>query len=130
MLGALFATDIPLCPSKNLLGIPCPGCGLTRATAALFSGELGVAMAYHPLFPVIVPLVFWLVLRTVLVSAGLMRTGAFDPLARLPRWLWIAFGVMLIGIWALRLAGHIGGHPDGVHPEDGILGAAFLAIVN
>lgn len=49
-----------VCYFKSLTGIPCPGCGLTRAYLALFKGNLSKAFFYHPLFivPVIVLLYF------------------------------------------------------------------------
>ena len=33
-----------------LTGIPCPGCGMTRAWIAVLRGQLTAAFAYHPLF--------------------------------------------------------------------------------
>lgn len=40
-----------LCPSRRLLGLPCPGCGMTRALAALLRGDLAGAFALHPWAP-------------------------------------------------------------------------------
>jgi hypothetical protein len=42
------------CFSRRFLGIPCPGCGLTRAFAHLAKGEWSAALAAHPLAPVFV----------------------------------------------------------------------------
>ena len=42
-----------LCPMPLLLGIPCPGCGLTRSVALLTHGHVEWALAYHPLAPFI-----------------------------------------------------------------------------
>lgn len=39
-----------LCLVKNITGIPCPGCGLTRSFLSLLSGHLSKAFFYHPLF--------------------------------------------------------------------------------
>ncbi|PHS36141.1 MAG: hypothetical protein COA82_02370 [Alkaliphilus sp.] len=39
-----------LCFSKNVTGIPCPGCGLTRAFESLIKGDVKSAFYYHPLF--------------------------------------------------------------------------------
>ena len=36
-----------MCPFKLLLHIDCPGCGLTRATIALFSGNIHKSLQYN-----------------------------------------------------------------------------------
>jgi hypothetical protein len=42
--AALGAT----CWSRELLGLTCPMCGLTRSVIALAHGELGASLAFHP----------------------------------------------------------------------------------
>lgn len=44
--GALPA--LPLCPFRELTGLPCPGCGMTRAFCAIGHGEFGKALALNP----------------------------------------------------------------------------------
>jgi hypothetical protein len=39
------------CLMRRVLGIPCPGCGMTRAFAHLAKGEWSAALADHPLAP-------------------------------------------------------------------------------
>ena len=39
-----------LCLSRSLFGLPCPGCGLTRAWISAFSLRWSDAFLYHPLF--------------------------------------------------------------------------------
>jgi len=52
----LLAAGLPgwLCPMKAATGVPCPGCGLTRATAALFRGDLSASLRTHAYAPLIV----------------------------------------------------------------------------
>ncbi|HXB64783.1 MAG TPA: DUF2752 domain-containing protein [Solirubrobacteraceae bacterium] len=56
---ALFAATAPLaripspCPFRRITGFRCPLCGLTRATRALTRGEIGNALALHPLAPLL-----------------------------------------------------------------------------
>ncbi len=62
---ALFATaavawglmtagaTLPGCPWQALIGLPCPGCGGTRALAALASGRPATAFMSNPLVTVV-----------------------------------------------------------------------------
>lgn len=64
----LFAVDpnepghYPLCPTRALLGIDCPGCGLMRGTYDLLHGNVAGAIDHNLLIPFLVPivLVLWL----------------------------------------------------------------------
>ncbi len=42
------------CPFDYFLGIPCPGCGMTRAFFALLRLDFEEAFYYHPLFFVVI----------------------------------------------------------------------------
>ena len=39
------------CPILFVTGIPCPGCGMTRAWVQFFRGNIREAFRFHPLFP-------------------------------------------------------------------------------
>lgn len=43
------------CPIHHFLGIDCPGCGATRALAALLCGHLAEALRLNALFVVLLP---------------------------------------------------------------------------
>jgi Protein of unknown function (DUF2752) len=45
----------PACPIHEYLHIDCPGCGATRALAALLHGRLGEAMRLNALFVLMLP---------------------------------------------------------------------------
>ena len=47
LLAATHGMGLP-CPFHDYLGIPCPGCGLTRSLLALAHGNLLDSLAWHP----------------------------------------------------------------------------------
>jgi hypothetical protein len=42
-----------ICLLRRVFHLPCPGCGMTRAFAALAKGDWPAAVALHPLAPVV-----------------------------------------------------------------------------
>jgi hypothetical protein len=119
VLGLLTAFGVPVCPAKNLFGVPCPGCGLTRATEAMVTGDLGGMLRFHPMAPLLAPALLYAIGRTVVVSATGKRLK--DPLGRLPSWVWGAVAAALVGLWVARMAGLFGGLPDPVDVTRGLL---------
>ena len=56
--------SIPLCPFRAITGLDCPLCGATRATFALFDGDLSRALDLNPVYVLLLPVlavvaVFW-----------------------------------------------------------------------
>ena len=51
---SLFLIGLPgwQCPFLHAFGIPCPGCGLTRAIAYLIRGDLQASISFHAFAPV------------------------------------------------------------------------------
>ncbi len=45
----LWKLEVP-CWMKAIFGLPCPGCGMTRAWLALFRGDVGRAFGMNPMF--------------------------------------------------------------------------------
>ena len=48
-LAALFLLTDTICLSQLIFGMPCPGCGLTRATLAFLALDFLKAFQMHPL---------------------------------------------------------------------------------
>lgn len=81
------------CFYRNTIGIPCPGCGLSRAYTALFNGDIIRAFRYHPLF--IIPLV-------VAVVIIFKNSSYFSKLYK-SRLFWNTICILLIGLWVVRM---------------------------
>jgi len=100
-----FAAGVSVwpCPFLHITGIPCPGCGLTRATYFLLRGDFRDAMKFHAFAPVVV--------------IGLVVVGIAGVLPENARQRWVknierfegrfAIGIILIvgfmGYWVGRL---------------------------
>lgn len=83
-----------MCLCKAITGLPCPGCGMTRAFLHFFQGDLKGAFYYHPLFW-LVPILFglWLFSYRSERASRLMRNN----------WFWGSLLVLLIGVYAYRM---------------------------
>lgn len=108
--GAVLASGLPLCPTASLFGIPCPSCGLTRASIALLRGDLHGAMHFHPLAPLLLPLI------ALLVGDGVARYVTASKRRGLWGWSHRATGIaalcliaLLLGTWLARFSGALGG---------------------
>jgi Protein of unknown function (DUF2752) len=114
LVGVAVHVDFPLCPMASSFGVPCPGCGLTRATLALLHGDMHGALRLHPLVWLLAPL-FALFAGSGVVE--LLRGPRLEAWQRSPiRWrgraVTIAGALVLmltLGVWALRFAGYFGG---------------------
>ena len=114
LVGLAIHTDFPLCPLASSFGIPCPGCGLTRATLALLHGDVRAALHFHPLVWLLAP-VFALFVGAALLE--LLRPPGTGPWRASPiRWRGrgtnvaaIAVLVLTLTVWLARFAGYFGG---------------------
>ena len=95
--SAAHLLGIPtLCPLRATTGIPCPGCGITRALCLCCHGRFFEAVTvYHPLVP--------------LVFAGLLVAAIYGLIYKKPlpeRWLsLLAYGTaaLMLLVWGARL---------------------------
>lgn len=101
-LGGLHAT-LPACPFLAVTGHPCPFCGATRSTSALWRGDLGSSLHLYPLGPLLFVTCF-AVGAYALVALGTRRSLVLH----LPRRVEMAITVLGIGLlstsWAMKLA--------------------------
>lgn len=92
--------ETSFCFSRRVLGLPCPGCGLTRAFAHLAKGEWSAALAAHPLAPV-------LAAEIVLVWLAWGRSALRGLPSPRPAWLTpavLAHLAVLCALWLGRLS--------------------------
>ncbi len=83
VLAALFNLPLIPCPLLHATNIPCPGCGISRACAALLRGKWSQSMRLHALA------IFFLIAIPLLLFAALLpprsRTLYCDRLEKFER---------------------------------------------
>ena len=91
------------CPILAATGVPCPGCGLTRATMQLFHGNISDSLQTHAFAPIF--LMALLLMITVLVLPKSARIKIINFVNRLERrngiTAWVFSSLMFY--WAFRL---------------------------
>ena len=92
--------DVSLVPClvRKVIHMPCPGCGITRASVAFVQGDLHSAWYYHPFAFLLIPLA----LSFLFVPR--QTQAAWKSLS--PRTRQVTTGLLLVlclGLWALRV---------------------------
>jgi Protein of unknown function (DUF2752) len=104
LVGAnLLHLRVWVCVFNEVTGLPCPGCGMTRAVSALCRGEWQKSQALHPFAPGIALAVVVLILATVLPMTT--RRRLTDAVAFIEQrtgiTLLFIITMMLWGIWRM-----------------------------
>ena len=112
LLGAAAFAAVMLlgwrCPIMLVFGVPCPTCGITRATHLALHGDFGGATQMHPLVWLVVPVV---ALFVGVETIGYVRTGNWGSSRRMrfSNVLMLGTSIALFVVWLARFAGAFGG---------------------
>lgn len=91
---AAYVCILRRCPILWLTGVPCPGCGMTRACGALLHLDIAGAFYYHPLFWLVPPAALYLAHQSAWHLPG-------GPRAR--RVVLVGVIVSFVGVYLYRL---------------------------
>lgn len=98
--------DMPLPPScgmQQVLGLDCPGCGLTRSFIALAHGDLNASLAFNPGGFLVFGLALFQIPYRI---AQLYRVWSGEKpwdLTTMSLWFWSLIGVVLIFQWVVKM---------------------------
>lgn len=96
------------CPLRWTLGVECPGCGMTRAAAALLQLDFAGALAFNPLIFVVIALAVFAAWAWVFDRMDLLRR----------KWLWVLVCGLFFAFWIVRIILFLNGlHPSFVEPD-------------
>lgn len=104
--GALLAAGLPSlpCPLLHIVGIPCPGCGISRACIALLRGDWEQMATLHFFAPIVMVVLALLALAAFLPNSR--RSAFIDLIKRFEQH--TAVGLILfivfLSYWIFRFA--------------------------
>lgn len=106
-LGAFDQLNPPPCTLHSLTGLYCPGCGGTRALAALLRGHPLCSLYYHPIIPYAAAVGGWFMLSQTIerLSHGRLNIGMHYR----DIYLWIALALILVNCLVKNLFLVLGG---------------------
>jgi len=101
----LFSLNLPgwQCPFLQVTGIPCPGCGLTRAMVLLLKGDLRASLRFHAFAPIFLLAFVALILSILLPRAVVQSTFSKVELLERRTGFTVIILVGLILYWLARL---------------------------
>lgn len=117
LIGLLLAAVLILvldlgCVFRRVTGVPCPGCGMTRAHLVALSLDFGRAFYYHPLWP----LPALLFLAQIFFPAGIFRSRRLNSAAA------IGLLVLVLGVYLVRMLRCFPDTPPMEYQSQSILG--------
>ncbi|HCC55687.1 MAG TPA: hypothetical protein DEQ47_00200 [Solibacterales bacterium] len=86
-------TFYPSCPLHELLGLQCPGCGLTRALADLMAGRMREAAGHNALAVALMPAVVGFALMQ---SYSVLRWNRWREVRVGPGWVAVAYAAVAV----------------------------------
>lgn len=92
-VGLVVLLDIG-CFFRYITGVPCPGCGMTRAHLAVLRLDFQEAFFYHPLWFLPLPLLA----GSALFPNGLFRNRKWDTAGS------ILLLILVLGVYGVRMA--------------------------
>ena len=99
VLSRVHAWSSAFCAMQRWVGVPCPGCGVTRGVVALLQGRFGDAYAANPAAPLVVA---FLIGQLVTATAAWRGARPSRVMAAL-RWQDSGLTVALLVVWIARL---------------------------
>jgi len=92
------------CPFRAVTGVPCPGCGLTRATLELLRGDLSGSLRTHAFAPIFLGALIIMLVSLVLAEEHRQRLlSTLHNCEAKGLTVWVLFGLILY--WLVRLMG-------------------------
>jgi uncharacterized protein DUF2752 len=100
-LASRAGYSVSICLTKRLVGIPCPGCGVTTSVSGLIDGRIEAAIAANAAGPVVLT---YFALQIALTIAAEFGALADQSLLRISRFNGQTLSAGLLVAWLIRMS--------------------------
>jgi len=104
-VGSFLGISLMPCPFRWVTGLPCPGCGMTRAFLSLLQGQWSIALHYHLFAPFFMLIGLLVVFASIIPATARMKLSnaisLFEGATALP-----ALFLLLFAIYGLIRIGY------------------------
>ena len=91
---------VAVCVAKQLLGVPCPGCGITRSITVLLTGNFTKAIEFNAAGLFVVTFFF---VQLALVAAAATGAAPDQSILRTARLSDRLLLMLMLGVWSKRM---------------------------
>jgi hypothetical protein len=91
-IAAVLLLDVG-CIFRHITGVPCPGCGMTRACLAALQLDFKAAFYWHPLW----------ILPFPLIVLSIFRPNGFFKNPRYHQWLMLSLLLLVLLVYFIRM---------------------------
>ena len=101
-------TSLTSCVFRDLTGLPCPLCGITRSTVLIIRGDIIGGIRIHPLGPVVIIGSIFILVWAPVTSLKIIRSRETVKKsdAATNRWPIISLTIVILIAWMITLARH------------------------
>ncbi len=92
-----------VCTFKRLVGIDCPGCGMTRSFVSLAHGQWAQAWRYNPVGFLFFPVVAFQIPYRIVQLTRIHRGRRERSLAGIDQWVLVVIAFALLAQWIVSL---------------------------
>lgn len=119
-IGIMTAAFGAVCPARIFTGLPCPGCGLSRAALLMARGELAASLKMHPMLLYLLACTAW----GFYVRYFTACPGKYKKYGEI---LLIAGVFLFIAVYIVRIRRYFPDQPPMVYEPDNMMSRIFPA---
>jgi Protein of unknown function (DUF2752). len=112
LIGSMVVLLDKFCPIAKIFGIPCPGCGMSRAVFLMLNGRISESIAMHPVLPLLIIFIIYAGIRKYIINRAIKDYYRYA----------VVFSIIMISVYIYRMHKYFPNVEPMIFYEENILG--------